>query len=518
MNRLFIALFLFYFQLSNLSAQFPNVLISNFNDPEEVSICINPKNPQQVVAGANIDNLFYSADGGQTWTVDILEDPVNGVWGDPEIFTDTAGNFYFSHLANPPQNGNWVDRIVFSKSTDGGLTWGAGTYTGLNGAKVQDKEQAIVNPANNEIYVTWTQFDNYESTAAGDSSIILFSKSTDSGQTWSIPQRICSQAGDCLDSDYTVEGATPAVGPNGEIYVVWAWGFGLYFNKSLDGGNTCLPYETFITSMPGGWNYNITGLFRSNGLPVTLCDNNGTIYVNWTDQRNGSTDTDVWLIKSEDGGNSWSVPVRVNDDAPGKQQFLTWMDIDPVNGNIYCVFYDRRNYNSSDSTDVYLARSGDGGNSFINYKVNAEAFLPDSEIFFGDYTGISVYNNKVLPMWMAYNNDTLSVWTALIDAEPMGIENSGAATFVPANLEQNAPNPFNETTQISFNLERGGFVSLYLYDVTGKIIASLYEAELFHKGKYEYIFNAKAAQLNPGVYYYSLQYDEQWITRKMVVY
>lgn len=518
MNQFFSVLLFLVIVSVRAFAQFPNVMISNFNDPEEVSICINPKNPTQVVAGANIDNVFHSSDGGATWTIDVLNDEINGVWGDPAIFTDTAGNFYFSHLANPPQNGNWVDRIVFSKSFDGGATWSGGTHTGLNGIKVQDKEQSAVNKANNEIYVTWTQFDNYESTAPQDSSLILFSKSTDGGQTWSTPKRISAQAGDCLDSDNTVEGATPAVGPNGEIYVVWAWSNGLYFTKSLDGGNTWLPHEIFISSMPGGWDYNITGLYRCNGLPVTLTDNNGTIFVNWTDQRNGTTDTDVWLIKSVDGGQSWSVPVRVNDDAPGKQQFLTWMSIDPVTNNIFCVFYDRRNYNNSDSTDVYLARSANGGNSFTNYKINETAFIPDPDVFFGDYTGISAYNNKVLPIWMAYSDNMLSVWTALIDASLSGIEPVGTSSLSPVDLEQNAPNPFNETTRISFGLKKGGKVNLYLYDVSGKKIATLYENEIFHEGKYDYIFNATAAQLNQGIYYYSLSCDEYEITRKMVIY
>jgi len=518
MYKLFFTILFLLPSFTRLFAQFPNVMISNFNDPEEVSICINTKNPQTVVAGANIDNLYRSADGGETWTIGNLVDTINGVWGDPAIFTDTAGDYYFIHLANPPHNGNWVDRIVFSKSTNGGISWGEGTYTGLNGAKVQDKAQATVNPSNNEIYVTWTQFDVYGSADPIDSSLIFFSKSTDGGTTWSSPVRISAQAGDCLDSDNTVEGATPAMGANGEIYVVWAWAEGLYFTKSTDGGNTWLPHETFIASFPGGWDYNITGLMRCNGLPVTLTDNNGNIYVNWTDQRNGTTDTDVWLIKSTDGGDNWSAPVRVNNDAPGSQQFLTWMSIDPVTNNIYCVYYDRRNFSGSDSTDVYLARSGDGGNTFTNYKINEQAFVPDPDVFFGDYTGISAYDNKVLPMWMAYSDNLLSVWTALIDGTMPGIEQNTISSFTPVALEQNAPNPFNESTRISFSLQKGGRVNLHLYDVSGKKIATLYDNEMFHAGKYDYIFNAVAAHLDKGIYYYSLNCDEYEITKKMAVY
>ena len=45
---------------SNLFSQYTNVTISTTNSPEEPSICINPKNLNQVVAGANISSAYYS--------------------------------------------------------------------------------------------------------------------------------------------------------------------------------------------------------------------------------------------------------------------------------------------------------------------------------------------------------------------------------------------------------------------------------------------------------------------------
>ena len=52
-------------------AQHQNVMISDSNWPEEPSIYMNPKNTDQLIAGANINNLFYSNDGGYTWTVQL---------------------------------------------------------------------------------------------------------------------------------------------------------------------------------------------------------------------------------------------------------------------------------------------------------------------------------------------------------------------------------------------------------------------------------------------------------------
>ena len=59
--------------------------------------------------------------------------------------------------------------------------------------------------------------------------------------------------GDCIDSDNTVEGAVPAVGPNGEIYVAWAGPAGLMFDRSLDQGEKWLTQDIFVDSFPTGW-------------------------------------------------------------------------------------------------------------------------------------------------------------------------------------------------------------------------------------------------------------------------
>jgi hypothetical protein len=216
-------LFSFFFLLVSapLFSQHGNVLINNGSN--EPSIWVNPKNLNQVVAGSNINNFFYSGNGGLSWTASSLTSTY-GVWGDPAIITDTNGDFYYFHLSNPTSPGapGWIDRIICQKSTNGGATWSTGTFMGKNGLKAQDKHWPVNNPYNNDIYVTWTQFDKYGSILGTDSSNILFSKSTDAGATWTSPIRINKVAGDCIDEDNTTEGAVPAVGPNGEIYVSWA--------------------------------------------------------------------------------------------------------------------------------------------------------------------------------------------------------------------------------------------------------------------------------------------------------
>lgn len=501
-----------------LPAQHLNVLIDEYGSwtqPEEPSIIINPKNTNHMVGGANIDNVYYSTDGGYTWETDVMSSTY-GVWGDPVLIVDTSGAYYFFHLSNPSQ-GNWIDRIVCQKKDTIGGTWNNGTYMGLNGTRAQDKEWAIVDITNNNIYVTWTQFDDYGSNDPNDKSDIMFSKSTDGGATWSDALRINKISGDCIDDDNTVEGAVPAVGPDGEIYVVWAGPEGLVFDRSLDQGETWLEEDIYVGPFPEGWAYNIPGISRCNGLPVTKCDlsggpHHGTIYVNWTDQRNGTDDTDVWLCKSTDGGDTWSDAVRVNDDPPGKQQFFTWMDVDQVTGYLYFVFYDRRNYDNS-NTDVYMAVSRDGGGSFINFRVSESPFLPFASTFFGDYTNVSAYDNVIRPIWARLEGSDLSIWTAIVDPFTVGVDEEIPSLL---SLEQNYPNPFSESTVISFKLIEMTEISLRVYDVYGRQVASIHDREQIRAGKHTRVFHPEEHGLSPGMYYFSLESNNRTMKKKMI--
>ena len=484
-----------------------NIEISNIGNPNEPTIMMDPNDPDILVAGSNLNYYYLSNDGGNTWTTNILTSSY-GVWGDPAIDVDTFGNFYFFHLSNPP-SGNWIDRIVCQKSTDNGFSWSDGTFIGLNGTKAQDKQWSVVDRNNNHIYMTWTQFDDYGSSNPLDISIILFSKSLDGGNTWSSPLRINKFEGDCIDDDDTVEGAVPAVGPNGEIYVSWAGPKGLVFNRSLDQGATWLQEEILINSMPGGWNYSIPGISRANGLPITKCDlsggkNHGTIYVNWSDQSNGTDNTDIWLSKSTDGGNTWSSPARVNNDDSSRHQFFTWMDIDQTNGNLHFVFYDRRNY-TDNQTDVFLAFSRDGGKKFTNKKISDQPFIPNKGIFFGDYTNITAHKNIVRPIWTRLHNGQLSIWTDVTTFEyPLSIRDEVLGRKLP-NVKQ-FPNPIsnNNTGYVSFKLHVLSVIKLEIFDQQGKLLHTVIDNKEMGYGKHIIPINLNELNLQSGIYYHKL--------------
>jgi len=515
--RGFRGIIIFLLITQSIAAQ--NIMISNDDFPNEPSIMIDPKNPNVLIGASNLNNYYISTDTGYTWIKGDLTSSF-GVWGDPTISVDTAGHFYFFHLSNPP-DGNWIDRIVSQKTTDNGQTWSDGTYTGLNGTKAQDKQWCAIDRTNNNIYLTWTQFDQYGSANPNDSSIILFSKSVDNGDSWSDPVRINKVSGDCLDSDNTVEGAVPAVGPNGEIYVAWAGPQGIVFNRSSDQGGTWLDHEIPVDPMPGGWDYDINGLQRCNGLPITTCDlsggpNHGTIYINWSDQRNGIANTDVFLSKSTNGGNTWSTPVKVNDDESNRQQFLTWMAIDQTTGFIYFVFYDRRNY-ADDSTDVYLAVSMDGGNTFINRKISESPFVPTNQIFFGDYNNIVAHQGIIRAIWTRLNNGSLSIWT---DITTLGdiVTSTNEPTASPSNLDfEYYPNPSTDFTYVSFKLHEKSIVGLSICDYSGKVIYKVINSKSMGYGKYVEKINLNELNIPNGVYILKLEIDHQVKVSRLIV-
>ena len=251
----------------------------------------------------------------------------------------------------------------------------------------------------NNVYVTWTRFDNYGSNDPEDQSHIYFSRSNDGTRTFSNPVRISDKGGDCLDDDNTLEGAVPAVGPRGGIYVVWAGPRGLEFDMSLDGGDTW-GKDRVIAQMPGGWSSPVEGVSRHNGMPVTRIDlsgneNDGTIYVNWIDERN--TDKDVFVTRSRDLGKTWSKPIRVNGDEKrnGSDQFFTWMAIDQTDGSINIVYYDR-SLAKDGKAGITLSRSTDGAESFEHFKIDIPPFKCDPSVFLGDYIGVDAFDGRVV--------------------------------------------------------------------------------------------------------------------------
>jgi hypothetical protein len=81
-------------------------------------------------------------------------------------------------------------------------------------------------------------------------------------------------------------------------------------------------------------------------------------------------------------------------------------------------------------------------------------------------------------------------------------------------LKQNYPNPFNPTTNINFTLPQASDVTLTVYDVLGRRVATLVDSK---RSAGSYSVNFDASRLSSGVYLYQLKTNQVTKTRKMML-
>lgn len=192
-----------------------------------------------------------------------------------------------------------------------------------------------------------------------------------------------------------------------------------------------------------------------------------------SDNVGGAADTttfsDIWLAASNDGGLTWPQLGRLNPVTPIKDwryvSVSKWND--KVGSDYYCNM-------------VTLKGSIPG--SYVNGVGNGES----NEEYWSVRAKVTFTNINTV------------------------------STEVPGNysLSQNYPNPFNPTTSIKFAVAKAGFVSLKVYDLSGKEVASLVNDNLA-AGTYNYAFDG--AKLSSGIYFYTIRANDFSETKKMML-
>lgn len=384
------------------------------------SIAVSLKNPKFIVA-CGTGKLMYSEDSGVKWISSTSTLP-SGIAGTPMITADSKGNFHLVYSVDPsgklPNDSGWVGQLFARSSGDNGKSWEEPVPLSPGTGKSQYNPGIVTHPKRESIVVTWTESDQFQGKAEDCHSNIMLSKSG-SGRKWSKPIQVNQISGNCIDQDFTARGSCASISLDSKIFVTWANEGSMFYDRSYDGEmwiSTDLP----IIEQTGGWLLEMPGFGPLNNAAVVAVDNSpsrihGTLFMALSDVRSGENDSDIWMIRSVNRGDNWTVPARINQDEKGSEQFLPRIAIDQANGNVYILFYDRRNYEDN-RTDVYLAWSTDGGNQFKEKKINEQPIVPEltDGSSLGDYINLSVNKGFVAAIWTSFQNGQQEIWASVV--------------------------------------------------------------------------------------------------------
>jgi hypothetical protein len=398
-----------------------------------------------------VAGYYTSFDGGRSWLNGQVPPGSFTQTGDPTIGFDTNGNVYYGVVAFDLGRGGLAlgGAIQVSTSSDGGRRFGAPrTVERSTDPKIfEDKPYLAVDvgptsPFRNSVYMTWTRF-HYADRAATQylESPIFFSVSRDGGQTWSAPKEIsganpgiCTFSGTALPYDGRCredQFASPVVAPDGTIYVAYeneqAVNDGQFRDqylvvKSTDSGATwSAPARASDILRDGGSDYpvNVQGRqtlsnsqFRVNSAgDLALDPASGALSVVWSDNRNGtaaSTNTDVFFARSTDGGSTWSRPAPVLS-APN-DQFYPWAAVAP-DGTLEVSYMDRSYDAANSKYGITLARLASGTRSFTSTRIDTGLSDPNNARWFATSSGQTTFLGDYTGLTIGSDGVAHPLWT-----------------------------------------------------------------------------------------------------------
>jgi hypothetical protein len=444
----------------------------------EEMVCINPTNTANAVAiwrdfreGYRRVGVGYTFDAGQTWHDTLLYVPPHPRQSDPVLTVDDDGTYYACTLTlewsmNEPSG------IYIQKSTDGGMSW-SDPYIAIDSVQgvFEDKQWMTLDrtsgPTNGNIYISWTRFS--------DITEILLVTSTDGSETYSDPVAV--------SDEYGVQWSVPTVGAWGDVFVAWFQYYptmGIFLDVSSDQGQTF--GQDMLLVRTDFWPDEIGGGILVFSYPALNSDVSllspymGNLYIAFMDEN--VTDMDIFFMKSEDNGASWSEPIRLNDDPEhnGADQFHPWITVDET-GVIHAIFYDRRLDENNRLFDVYYTRSDDAGETWLpNERITTVSSSPsDASLagLIGEYIGLDAWQGEVQMVWTDTRNGNQDVFSGRMS--PTGIEDDIVSVPHRLRLQAPYPNPFNASVGVSFRSAEEASVKLEIVDILGRKTATLFD-------------------------------------------
>ncbi len=336
----------------NVSGDGFNIAGDAANEP---SIAVDPTNPERVVIGwrqfDTVTSNFrqagwaHSADSGVSWTFPGVLEP-GQFRSDPSLDADPDGAFYFYSIST-------TRSAELFKSIDGGLSW-EGPIPAFGGDKPWMAIDPTEGPGRGNIYAMWTPFS---SCCNG-----MFTRSTDAGLTFDEP----------INVPLFPFFGTATVGPEGTLYLA---GTGASITRST---NAKMPDEPVVFDLARF--VDLGGFTSSGGAPnpggllghVWVATDHsdgptrGNVYLLASIDPVGPDPLDVMFARSTDRGQTWSQPVRVNDDPvdTGAWQWFGTMSVAPT-GRIDVVWNDTRNGGGAGHlSEVFYSSSLDAGETW----------------------------------------------------------------------------------------------------------------------------------------------------------
>ena len=334
------------------------------DDANEPSIAVDQKKPNRMAIGwrqfDTITSNFrqagvgYSSDGGRSWVFPGVLDP--GVFrSDPVLEAAADGTFYYNSLTVNPD----YSCDVFTSSS-AGSSWSPPVYA-YGGDKAWMAVDRTAGIGEGNIYAAWDY--------AGCCGDNWFNRSTDGAQSFEYPVPIPS---------FPYWGVT-TVGPDGSVYVAGTTSysidaFAVAVSTTVADPGAPLGFDAAYPVVLGGaLEYGIDpgpnpgGLLGQVWIAVDHSGGatHGNVYVLASVNPPGADPLDVHFARSDDGGATWSVPVRVNDDPAGTNawQWFGTMAVAP-NGRIDVIWNDSRNDPGGFDSELFYAFSLDGGVSW----------------------------------------------------------------------------------------------------------------------------------------------------------
>lgn len=206
------------------------------------------------------------------------------------------------------------------------------------------------------------------------------------------------------------------------------------------------------------------------------------------------------------GGGNFDYTIQVTSIDPLPQMVSIWCNATLPSGTVYGPVLGPVSVTLDSGVTIQRERtqSVPGGAPSGTYTYNAYALV-------GGETSTDSFNFLKL----AWNgSDCISGWSDFGESLNIETDPESRAALLPAHsLEQNYPNPFNPQTTIRFSLPEPAVVSLEIYDVTGRLVATLVKG--WRKAGYrEVTFDASA--LAGGIYIYRLDAGDFNVSKKMI--